>query len=140
MKTQEEAKQPGFTLVELMVAVVIVGILASIAVPRFVRVVEKGRSVEARNILGVIRSAETAHFLEFDTFTNNLATLEVTVPTACNTSYYYRYWITLGGGGTSFSAFARRCTAGGKPPNSAFSYTYTLTSAGVLSCSVANML
>ena len=140
MKKQAEAKQPGFTLLELIMAVVIVGILASIAVPRYMRVVERGRSVEARNILGMIRDAEAAYFLEFDVYTNNLLGIGVAVPAACNTSYYYRYSVVLGGGSTSFIARANRCTAAGRTPNGPFAYTYALTNAGVLSCSVANML
>ncbi len=138
MKTREEAKQPGFTLIELIVAVVIIGILASIAVPRYVRVVEKGRTSEARNILGTIRDAETAYILEHNVYTNSLSALGVTVPAACNTSFYFRY--SVAAGAATFTASAVRCTAGGRSPNSGFGYTMTLTNDGVLNCNVSSLL
>ncbi len=140
MKIQPEAKQPGFTLIELIIAVVIIGILASIALPRFMRVVEKGRSAEARNVLGVIRDAQSGYLLEYDTYTASLAALGVTVPSACNASYYFRYSVAVGGGGTTFTASAIRCTAGGRSPNSGFAYTMTLNNAGFLNSTVAGIL
>ncbi len=140
MKKEAQAKEPGFTLIELVVAVVIIGILASIAVPRFIRVVEKGRSAEARNVLGVIRDAQVAYFLEYDKYTTSLSALGVSVPTACNTSYYFRYSVALGGGGASFTGSAVRCTAGGRSPNGPFAYTMTLNNGGVLACTEPSIL
>ena len=48
----------GFTLVELMVAVVIVGILATIAIPNFLRYMAKAKQAEARTSLKTIYIAE----------------------------------------------------------------------------------
>ncbi|MDD5130223.1 MAG: prepilin-type N-terminal cleavage/methylation domain-containing protein, partial [Candidatus Omnitrophica bacterium] len=42
----------GFTLVELIIVVIIVGILASIGLTQYNKVVEKSRAAEARMILG----------------------------------------------------------------------------------------
>lgn len=47
----------GFTLLELIVVIIIVGVLAALALPRFFATIEYSRSTEAMNALGVIRKS-----------------------------------------------------------------------------------
>jgi type IV pilus assembly protein PilA len=56
----KKISQDGFTLVELMVVVAIIGILAAIAIPQYNRFQAKARQSEARIALGAIYSAEQA--------------------------------------------------------------------------------
>ncbi|MGE5279650.1 MAG: type IV pilin protein [Deltaproteobacteria bacterium] len=133
-------KRCGFTLIEMLITVVVLGILATIALPRYVRIVERSRSAEARNALGVIRDAELAYFMENNVFTASVADLNVPLPTACNATYYFAYSIVTAA--TDFTASAARCTAGqgGREPAGAFTYTLTLNRAGTMASSVADML
>ena len=57
-------KSTGFTLIELMIVVVIIGILASLSMPRFIDTIERARSTEALMHLGALRSSMERYFLE----------------------------------------------------------------------------
>ncbi|MFH1777085.1 MAG: prepilin-type N-terminal cleavage/methylation domain-containing protein [Candidatus Omnitrophota bacterium] len=48
----------GFTLVELMIVVIIIGILVSVALPQYARSVNRAKATEATRILGQIKEAE----------------------------------------------------------------------------------
>ena len=48
----------GFTLLELLMVVIIIAILAAVALPQYLRVVERVRSAEALTVLGAIRASE----------------------------------------------------------------------------------
>ena len=61
-------RRAGFTLVELMVVVAIIGILAAIAIPAFSRFQLRARSAEGKFNLAGIRTAEEAYNVEFGTY------------------------------------------------------------------------
>jgi type IV pilus assembly protein PilA len=58
----------GFTLVELMIVVAIIGILAAIAIPNFLNFRLKAKTSEAKSNLGAIRSTEVAYYAEWSTW------------------------------------------------------------------------
>ena len=58
----------GFTLLELLIVVILMGVLAALALPNLLRQVAKGRQAEAKNNLGAINRAQQAYRLETSTF------------------------------------------------------------------------
>jgi len=85
-------KQQGFTLIELMIVVAIIGILAAIAIPNFLRYQAQARQAEARTNLGGIFVAEVSFFGENTRF-SDFAEIGFTLAGTSN-RYTYRAMLT----------------------------------------------
>jgi type IV pilus assembly protein PilA len=55
-------KIAGFTLVELMIVVAIIGVLAAVAIPAFIKYLRRSKSVEALSSIAKIYTAESTYF------------------------------------------------------------------------------
>ena len=58
----------GFSLIELMIIVAILGVLSALAIPRFFNTTGKAKKVEAKMILKQIYKLERAYYMEFDAY------------------------------------------------------------------------
>src|SRR4051812_9979447 len=67
----------GFTVIELMIVVGIIGILASIAVPAYRTYTERAMSSEAKLSLSNLYVAQTAYRAEYNSYTPCLAELGI---------------------------------------------------------------
>jgi prepilin-type N-terminal cleavage/methylation domain-containing protein len=55
-------KQKGFTMIELMIVVAIIGILAAIALPKFADMIEKSREGSTKGNIGALKSANSIYY------------------------------------------------------------------------------
>lgn len=94
-----KAKSKGFTLLELLIVVIIIGALASVALPQFGKMVKKSRASEAIANIGAILTAEQVLYQEGD-FDGDLADLPIEVNDGIN----FTYTIALAGSGATRSA------------------------------------
>ncbi len=68
LPTSHQRRRAGFTLIEVMIAVTIIGILATIAIPQFMTYQLRSKSAEAKSNLAAILVAEEAYFSEFGVY------------------------------------------------------------------------
>ncbi|MCM8783045.1 MAG: prepilin-type N-terminal cleavage/methylation domain-containing protein [Candidatus Omnitrophica bacterium] len=70
----------GFTLLELLIVIIIVGVLATLALPNFLRGVERARWSEAKSVLGALRGAQIRYKAQYETgYATSINDLDVSI-------------------------------------------------------------
>ena len=98
--------QAGFTLIELMVALVIVAILAAIALPNYSSYVQRGKLAEATSNLAAMRVLMEQYYLDNRTFVGGACS-------APGTAKYFGYACTPAATATAYTLVATGITSAG---------------------------
>ncbi|MBI1976422.1 MAG: prepilin-type N-terminal cleavage/methylation domain-containing protein [Candidatus Omnitrophica bacterium] len=124
-------KQEGFTLLELMIVIVILGILASIAIPAYTKTVERAKQGEALHWLGMVRESEVRYYQMQGAYTGAFADLDIDAPpTSTSGPNYFIYAAATSASGFTVTATrqAYRRPTGVSPTN----YTISIDQAGTI--------
>lgn len=108
----------GFSLIELMIVIAIIGILVAIVLPNYSEYVLKGKLAEAMTVLSDLQVREEAYYTDnraYTAMTPRTGQIQYFDATACVTT-------TVGG----LANQGYTCTA----RSTSLSYTYTVTEAG----------
>jgi prepilin-type N-terminal cleavage/methylation domain-containing protein len=76
MKYFRKRNSKGFTLIELMIVIAIIGILAAVAIPNFMSARDKARRTSAKQALGAIRKAMEMYITDQDFYPSNMGTTQ----------------------------------------------------------------
>jgi len=106
IKKPVHANDSGFTLIELMVVVAIIGVLTAIAIPQYQKYQARARQVEAKTILGSIYTAEQSFSTENGTYTQCLGNIGAQ---ATGNQFFYTVGFQAAGNATCSSAGTGGC-------------------------------
>jgi prepilin-type N-terminal cleavage/methylation domain-containing protein len=130
----QRKKEKGFTMIELMIVLVIMGILAALAIPRFMRATTRSKQSEAKQILKQIYVMQRAYRQENDTYCCNGSSMTeggqiITLGVEAMSGARYTYTITA-----SQNAFSAQATA--NLDDDPVIDTWTVDESGVVDCSI----
>ena len=140
----QKNREKGFTLIELMIVVAILGILAAIAIPNFMRFQAKSRQSEAKTNLGAIGTTAESFRAEKDTYVVSAAGGLGDLGWAPQGTVRYSYWYadnagaatnfaplaTYSGGAIDQAGLCVRSTAPGTSAVAATAATFSAASKG----------
>lgn len=118
-------KRYGFTIVEVIIVVVMLGILAAIAIPKIIGPSNRIMSSEGQHTLTVLLSAQKRYYLENNSvYTGTYADLDVDIPT----SKYFNTPNAVNGTGGIVA------TVSSKTANTNLTYTLSINTSGSITC------
>lgn len=93
-KMKKAITKSGFTLVELAVVIVIIGVLSAFVVPRFRSSVERSKAAEAFNFLSCVQTAQECYNAKWGTYAGDVNDLDIRF----NTPRYFIVNVVAAGG------------------------------------------
>lgn len=127
-------RHAGFSLIELMIAVVVMGILAAVAYPAYTDYIRRGKLAEAMSILADTRTKMEQYFLDNRTYVNSDAANMPCNATVLNASAKH-----FGFACSNLGAGTYTVTATGAAGQGMVGFTYTIDQANVRTTAITGV-
>ncbi|MBE9056403.1 type IV pilin-like G/H family protein [Sphaerospermopsis sp. LEGE 08334] len=105
IKKQDHA---GFTIIELLIVFILIGILSAIALPSFLSQAAKAQQSEAKTYVGAFNRAQQAYRMENPAFASDIETLQLGIPVVTEN---YNYTVVADINTTTITAIANDAAA-----------------------------
>lgn len=119
-------KNQGFTLVELMIVIAIIGILARIALPGYTSYIARGKIVEAGVGLSSYRTSMEQYYQDQRSYAVSGSPTVCGIPPASSVSTYFTYSCVVTGAGATQGFVATASSVAGKALGGLGAYAYTI--------------
>lgn len=123
-------KSRGFTIIEILTVLAIIGLLAAIAIPSYRKSVQKSNRSDAKITLSRLATLEERYYFRANNYTGDFADIVTGATSGApinSDGSYYSIVLTLSGGGTGWSMTA---TAQGTQATDTDCAKFTLTNLG----------